>query len=218
MNLLLFGAPGSGKGTQAEFLKGRYNIPQLSTGDIFRAEARKGTELGKRVDAIMKAGELVPDELTIEIVRVRLQEPDCEPGVIFDGFPRTIPQAEALDSLMRELGRSFDRALYLVAPADELIARLSGRLSCPTCGRTYHRRFNPPAAGDTCPVDGTHLIQRKDDTEETARTRVTVYLRDTVPVIDYYRAEGLVVEIDALQSIEQVREQIEHAIEGDAAA
>ena len=218
MNLLLFGAPGSGKGTQAEFLKARYGIPQLSTGDIFRAEARKGTELGRRVEAIMKSGELVPDDLTIEIVRARLQEPDCERGVIFDGFPRTIPQAAALDALMAELGRRFDRALYLVAPPEELIARLSGRLSCPACGRTYHRRFNPPAAGDTCPVDGTALIQRKDDTEETARTRVEVYLRDTVPVIDFYRAEGLVVEIDALQSIDEVRERIERAIERPEAA
>ena len=218
MNLLLFGAPGRGKGTQAEFLKARYGIPQLSTGDIFRAEARKGTELGRRVEAIMKSGELVPDELTIQIVRARLQEPDCERGCIFDGFPRTIPQAEALDALMAELGRRFDRALYLVAPPEELIARLSGRLSCPTCGRTYHRLFNPPAAGDTCPVDGTQLIQRKDDTEDTARTRVTVYLRDTVPVIDYYRAEGLVVEIDALQTIDEVREQIERAIERPEAA
>ena len=218
VNLLLFGAPGSGKGTQAEYLKARYGIPQLSTGDLFRAEARRDTELGRRVDAIMTAGQLVPDELTIEIVRHRLQEPDCEPGCVFDGFPRTIPQAEALDLLMSELGRRFDRALYLVAPAEELIARLSGRLSCPTCGRTFHQVANPPAAGDRCTFDGTALVQRKDDGEETARTRVTVYLRDTVPVVDYYRAEGLVTEIDALQDIEHVREQIARAIEGERAA
>ena len=217
MNLLLFGAPGSGKGTQAEFLKDKYGIPQLSTGDIFRAEAAKGTELGRRVDAIMKSGELVPDDLTIEIVRRRLQESDCEKGCIFDGFPRTIPQAQALDHLMAELGRRFDRALFLQAPAEELIARLSNRLTCPTCGRTYNRLTNPPP-GNLCPVDGTPLVQRKDDTEETARTRVDVYLKNTMPVIDYYRAKGLVSEIDALQPIEQVREEIEKAIEGDAAA
>lgn len=214
MNLLLFGAPGSGKGTQAEFLKDRYGIPQLSTGDLFRGEARRGTELGRRVDAIMASGELVPDELTVEIVRRRLGEPDCERGCVFDGFPRTIPQAEALDRLMSELGRSFDRAIYLVAPAEELIKRLTGRLSCPACGRTFHRQANPPAQGDRCTFDGTQLVQRKDDTEETARTRVNVYLRDTVPVIDYYRRGGIVAEIDALKDIEDVRRGIAEAIGG----
>jgi len=217
MNLLLFGAPGSGKGTQAEFLKEKHGIPQLSTGEIFRAEAARGTELGHRLDAIMKSGEYVPDDLTIQIVRNRLQEPDCAGGCIFDGFPRTIPQAQALDHLMAELGRHFDRALYLQAPADELIVRLSGRLVCPTCGRTHNRQTNPPGPGDTCTVDGTKLIQRKDDTEEAARTRVDVYLKQTVPVIDYYRAKGLVSDIDALQPIDHVREQIAQAI-GEAHA
>jgi adenylate kinase len=218
MNLLLFGAPGSGKGTQAEFLKEKYGIPQLSTGDIFRAEAARGTELGKRVDAIMKSGELVPDDLTIEIVRQRLQEPDCENGCIFDGFPRTIPQAQALDHLMAEFGRRFDRALFLQAPAEELISRLANRLTCPTCGRIYNRTTNPPGPGDTCTIDGTKLVHRQDDNEETARTRVDVYLKNTMPVIDYYRAKGLVSEIDALQPIETVREEIEQAIAGDAVA
>jgi adenylate kinase len=218
VNLLLFGAPGSGKGTQAEFLKERYGIPQLSTGEIFRAEAARGTELGHRLDAIMKAGEYVPDELTIQIVRNRLQEADCANGCIFDGFPRTIPQAQALDRLMAELGRRFDRALYLQAPAEDLIVRLSGRLVCPRCGRTYNRLTNPPGPGDTCTADGTELIQRKDDTEEAARTRVDVYLKQTVPVIDYYRDKGLVSDIDALQPIDQVREQIQKAIEEYKAA
>lgn len=218
MNILLFGAPGSGKGTQAEFLKQKYAIPQLSTGDIFRAEAARGTELGKRVDAIMKSGELVPDDLTTEIVRNRLKEDDCAKGCIFDGFPRTIPQAQALDQLMNELGRRFDRALYLQAPAEELVVRLSSRLVCPTDGRTYNRLTNPPGPGDTCPIDGTKLIQRKDDTPEAARKRVEVYLRDTVPVIDYYRAKGLVTDIDALQPIDVVREQIDRALKGTYAA
>jgi len=214
VNLLLFGAPGSGKGTQAEFLKRRYRIPQISTGDMFRAEAAKGTELGKRVDAIMKSGELVPDDLTIAIVRKRLAEPDTEAGTIFDGFPRTIPQAEALDQVMGELDRHFDRALYLVAPEEELIARLAGRLTCPKDGRTFHPKFNPPPVPGICPFDGTPLIQRKDDTEEAARTRVAVYLRDTVPVIEYYKAGGLVSEVDALKSIPEVRAEIEKALEG----
>lgn len=218
MNLLLFGAPGSGKGTQAEFLTQRYGIPQVSTGVMFRAEVARGTDLGRRAKEIMDAGQLVPDDVTIAIVRARLQEPDCQPGFILDGFPRTIPQAEALDGVMSDLGRTFDRALYLVAPAEALIARLGGRLSCPTCGRTYHRVFNPPAAGDTCPVDGAQLIQRTDDTEKAARTRVTVYLRDTVPVIDYYRERGLVTEVDALQAIEGVRREIEKALAEHRAA
>ncbi len=212
MNLLLFGAPGSGKGTQAEFLKEKYGIPQISTGDMFRAEAARGTEEGKRVDAIMKSGELVPDDLTIAIVRERLKQPDTKPGMIFDGFPRTLPQAEALDEVMRESGRRFDRALYLVAPEPELIARLAGRLTCPKDGRTFHPKFNPPPVPGICPYDGTPLIQRKDDTEETARTRVQVYLRDTMPVIDYYCRQDLVTEIDALRSIDEVRAGIEAAL------
>jgi adenylate kinase len=218
VNLLLFGAPGSGKGTQAEFLKERYGIPQISTGDMFRAEAARGTELGVRVDAIMKSGQLVPDDLTIQIVRARLQEPDCERGTIFDGFPRTIPQAQALDQLMRDLGRRFDRALYLAAPEPELIKRLSGRLTCPLDGRTFHPIFNPPPVAGICPYDGARLIQRKDDTEAVARTRVQVYLRDTTPVIEYYRQQGLVTEIDAMRTIEQVRDDIARALGGAAAA
>lgn len=218
MNLLLFGAPGSGKGTQAEFLKQRYGIPQISTGDMFRAESRKGTPLGLRVQEIMDSGQLVPDDVTIAIVRARFAEPDTRPGFILDGFPRTIPQAQALDEVMDELGRAFDRAVYLVAPADELVTRLSGRLVCPVDGRTFHRVFNPPGPGDTCPVDGSKLIQRSDDSAEAARKRVEVYLTDTVPVIDYYRSKGLVSEIDALQPIETVRKQIEKVLQDSRAA
>lgn len=212
MNLLLFGAPGSGKGTQAEFLKNDYAIPQISTGDMFRAEIRKQTDLGRQVEKILASGELVPDEVTISIVRNRFREPDSERGFILDGFPRTIPQAEALDHLLVELNKPIDRALFLAAPDTELIARLAGRLTCPTCGRTYHPTSNPPAAGNTCPIDSTPLIQRPDDSEETARTRVQVYLRDTLPVVDYYRRRDLVTEVDALQPIADVREQIRSAL------
>lgn len=217
MNILLFGAPGSGKGTQAEFLKQRYEIPQVSTGEMFRAEVANGSELGKRVQEIMSSGELVPDDLTIEIVRKRLAEPDTAQGTIFDGFPRTIPQADALDRVMGEMGRHFDRALYLVAPEKDLTERLAGRLTCPTCGRTFHPKFNPPPQPGICPFDGTPLVQRPDDNEETARTRVAVYLRDTMPVIDYYRRQGLVSEVDALRSIPEVRAEIERALEKEAA-
>jgi adenylate kinase len=217
VNILLFGAPGSGKGTQAEFLKEKYGIPQVSTGEMFRAEAARGTELGKRVQEIMSSGQLVPDDLTIAIVRKRLAEPDTGPGTIFDGFPRTIPQAQALDQVMKESGRSFDRALYLVAPEEELAARLAGRLTCPKCGRTFHPRFNPPPEPGICPFDGTPLVQRPDDNEETARTRVAVYLRDTMPVIDYYRRQRLVSEVDALRSIPEVKADIEKALAKEAA-
>ena len=212
MNLLLFGAPGSGKGTQAEFLKQDHGIPQISTGDMFRAEIKKHSELGQKVEQILASGALVPDELTISIVRARFNEPDTQRGYILDGFPRTIPQAEALDRLMVELNKPVDHALYLVAPEKELISRLSGRLTCPSCGRTYHPASNPPAEGNTCPVDGTQLIQRPDDSEETARARVQVYLRDTLPVVEYYQRKGLVSEIDALAPIDVVREHIRQAL------
>jgi len=217
MNVLLFGAPGSGKGTQAEFLKERYGIPQISTGEMFRAEAARGTELGRKVQEIMASGQLVPDDLTIEIVRKRLQEPDTRPGTIFDGFPRTIPQAAALDQVMVELGRHFDRALYLEAPEKDLTERLAGRLTCRTCARTFPPRFHPPPEPGICPYDGTPLVQREDDNEETARKRVEVYLRDTMPVIDYYRRKGLVTEVDALRSIPEVKAQIEKALAEEAA-
>jgi adenylate kinase len=217
VNILLFGAPGSGKGTQAEFLKERYGIPQVSTGEMFRAEVAKGTELGKRVQEIMSSGELVPDDLTIEIVRKRLAEPDTAGGTIFDGFPRTIPQADALERVMVDMGRRFDRALYLVAPEKDLTERLAGRLTCPTCGRTFHPKFNPPPQAGICPFDGRPLVQRPDDNEETARTRVAVYLRDTMPVIDYYRRQGLVSEVDALRAIPEVKADIEKALEKEAA-
>jgi adenylate kinase len=217
VNILLFGAPGSGKGTQAEFLKEKYGIPQVSTGDMFRAEVARGTELGKRVQEIMSSGQLVPDDLTIEIVRQRLAEPDTARGTIFDGFPRTIPQADALDRVMRELGRHFDRALYLVAPEKDLTERLAGRLTCPVCGRTFHPKFNPPPQPGICPFDGTPLVQREDDNEETARTRVSVYLRDTMPVIDYYRRQGLVSEVDALRAIPEVKAEIEKVLGKEAA-
>jgi len=217
LKLLLFGAPGSGKGTQAEFLKARYGIPQISTGDILRAERRAGTELGRRAQEYMDKGLLVPDEIMIGIIRKRLREPDCERGFMFDGFPRTVPQAEALDAILAEMGRRFDRVLYLKAPPEELVARLAGRLTCPACGRTYHPVFNPPAAGNKCLLDGTELVQRTDDTEEVARERVNVYLTETLPVLDFYRARGLVTEIDAMASIEDVRTQIERAVEERAA-
>lgn len=207
-DLVLYGPPGSGKGTQAEFLRERFTIPQISTGDILRAETAAGTELGRRAKEIMDRGDLVSDDIMIGIIRKRLTEPDCADGFILDGFPRTIPQAQALDGVMHELGREFDRVIYLKVDTEELVARLSDRWLCPTCGRTYSIRANPPAVGNRCRVDGTELIQREDDRPEAARRRIDVYLRDTLPVLDYYRPRGLVVEVDGMGDIEEVRRRI----------
>lgn len=217
LNLILYGAPGSGKGTQADFLRSKFGIPQVATGDILRAEAAAGTELGRRAKEIMDRGELVPDEVMIGIIRKRLREPDCERGLILDGFPRTIPQAQALDEVMEELGRSFDRVLYLQVPIEELVERLSDRWICPVCGRTYSRRANPPAPGNRCPHDGAQLIQRDDDRPEAARRRIEVYLRETLPVLDYYRPRGLVAEINGTGTIEEVRSRILRALDRLAA-
>lgn len=217
MNLLLFGAPGSGKGTQADFLRQRFAIPQIATGDILRAERRAGSDLGRRAQEYMDSGGLVPDDVMIGIIRKRILEPDCEHGFVLDGFPRTVPQAEALDAQMRGLGRAFDRVLYLRVPGTELVARLSGRLTCPACQRTYHPRFNPPAVAGRCSVDGSELIERPDDTEAVAQERVAVYLDRTLPVLDYYRERGLVTEIDGEQDIDGVREQIVATLVGSEA-
>lgn len=213
MNLLIFGAPGSGKGTQAEFVKERLHIPQIATGDILRAERRAGTELGKKAQEYMDAGNLVPDDLVIAMLENRLSQPDCQRGFLLDGFPRTRPQAEALDRMMGELGKSFDRALYLAVPLEHLVERLSGRLTCPQCGRTYHPRNNPPRDDSRCDADGHDLYQREDDTPETARNRIQVYLRDTLPVLEHYRHLGIVREIDGNQPIDSVKADILAALD-----
>jgi adenylate kinase len=217
LNLILYGPPGSGKGTQAGFLSSRFGIPQVATGDILRAEVAAGTDLGRKAKAIMDRGDLVPDEVMIGIIRKRLREPDCDRGFILDGFPRTIPQAQALDVVMEELGRSFDRVIYLRVPIDELVERLSDRWICPVCGRTYSKRANPPAPGNRCPYDGAELIQRADDRPEAARRRIEVYLRDTLPVLDYYRPRGPVTEINGMGTIEEVRGRILEALDRLAA-
>jgi adenylate kinase len=218
LNLLLYGPPGSGKGTQADFLRTKYGIPWISTGDILRAEMAAGSELGRKVKEIYDRGDLVPDDIMVEIVKGRLRQPDCEKGFILDGFPRTIPQAKALDEVMRELGRGYDRIIYLKVDTEELVERLSDRWLCPTCGRTYSRRANPPAEGNRCPIDGTPLIQREDDKPEAARRRIEVYLRETLPVLDYYRPTGLVVEVDGMGPIEEIHQRIQAVLDGEAAA
>lgn len=218
MNLLIYGPPGSGKGTQSDFLRSRYGIPQIATGDILRAEVASGSDLGRRAKQIMDRGDLVPDEVMIGIIRRRMAEPDTARGFILDGFPRTEAQANSLDQVMVELGREIERVIYLRVGFEELVHRLSDRWVCATCARTYSRRFNPPAAGDRCPYDGAALYQREDDSEAAARHRIAVYLRDTLPVLDHYGVRGLVTEIDGVGPIEEIRQRIMSALEGDQRA
>jgi adenylate kinase len=214
VNLLIYGPPGSGKGTQSDFLRSRFGIPQIATGDILRAEAASGSDLGRRAKEIMDRGDLVPDEVMIDIVRKRLGEPDCVPGFILDGFPRTGRQAAALDEVLGLLDHRIDRVLYLRVGVEELVDRLSDRWVCPTCARTYSRRFNPPATGNHCRFDGTVLYQREDDSPAAGRHRINVYLKDTLPVLDHYRALGLVTEVDGIGSIDEIQQRILAAIEG----
>jgi len=206
MNLLLYGAPGSGKGTQANMLRSKFGIPHIATGDMLRAEIAAGTELGRQAQPILAAGKYVSDEIMIGMIRNRLGEPDCEPGFIIDGFPRTVPQANALDTLMVELRKRFDRVIYLRVPVEELLQRLSGRLVCPQCQRTY------PPNTSVCAADGSALAQREDDKPEAVRPRIEIYLEKTVPVLDHYRASGLVSEIDGRGTIEEISRQVLTAV------
>ena len=208
MNLLLYGAPGSGKGTQANMLRTHFGIPHIATGDMLRAEIQAGTALGRQAQPILAAGQYVSDEIMIGIVRHRLGKPDCAPGFIMDGFPRTVPQAEALDGLMHELGKRFDRVIYLKVPVEELLHRLSGRLVCPTCQRTY------PPQTTACAADGSALVQREDDKPEAVRPRIEIYLDKTVPVLDHYRHERLVSEIDGRGTIDEISSQVLAAVNG----
>ncbi len=210
MNLLLYGAPGSGKGTQANMLRSHFGIPHIATGDMLRAEIAAGTPLGHKAQPILAAGHYVSDDIMIGIIRNRLRQPDSGRGFIIDGFPRTIPQAEALDTLMHELGRHFDRVLYLKVDLEELLQRLSGRLVCPQCQRTY-----PPSTA-VCAADGSELVQREDDKAEAVKPRIEVYLQKTIPVLDHYRGEGLVSEIDGMGTIDDISRQVLAAVTASA--
>ena len=212
MNLLLYGAPGSGKGTQANMLRTRFGIPHIATGDMLRAEIAARTDLGRQAQPILAAGKYVSDDIMIGMIRNRLRRPDCQAGFIIDGFPRTVPQANALDTLMVELGKRFDRVIYLKVPIDELLRRLSGRLVCPRCQRTY-----PPGTA-ACEADGGELVQREDDKPEAVRPRIEIYLEKTIPVLDHYRAAGLVSEIDGRGTIEEISRQVLAAANGKVKA
>jgi adenylate kinase len=187
-------------------LRSRFGIPHIATGDMLRAEIEQGTALGRQAQPILAKGGYVPDEIMIGMIRERLRHEDCADGFILDGFPRTIPQAEALDVLMGELGRRFDRVLYLRVDKAELLRRLSGRLVCPSCQRTY-----PPGTGK-CKVDASPLVQREDDKQEAVQPRIEIYLTKTIPVLDHYRSEELVSEIDGQGTIDDISSQVLAAI------
>jgi len=214
MIVLLMGPPGAGKGTQADEIVQEFGIPHISTGDMFRSAAAEGTDLGLKAKAIMETGKLVPDDVTIGIVKERLMRDDCIPGCLFDGFPRTIAQAEALDSMLKEMGRRIDCVLSFEVPDDVLVERLTGRLVCRKCGETFHIRHQPPQVDGICDDCGGELYIRDDDKEETARNRLSVYHAQTAPLLDYYQNSGVIAAIDAHCSIEEVAEKIMKALAG----
>ena len=204
MHILLMGPPGAGKGTQAANLVNEFAIPHISTGDMFRAAVKEGTELGKQAKACMDAGKLVPDEVTIGIVRERLAKPDCEKGFILDGFPRTVEQVDALTGILKEIGLKLTRVLNINVPAAELIERAVGRRICKKCGATYHIKFNPTKVEGICDACGGELFQRADDSEKTMKSRLSVYEAQTKPLIEYYQKAGLYTEVDGRQAIDKV--------------
>ena len=203
MNVALFGPPGAGKGTQAKELSKHYNIPHISTGDILRANVRDGTELGLKAKQYMDKGELVPDEVLIGLIRNRLTEPDCEAGYLLDGYPRTIPQADALKDILAEISKPLDAVINIEVSDEELVKRLSGRRSC-NCGESYHVMFNPPEKEGVCNSCSAELYQRDDDKEEVIRQRLAVYNEKTKPLIDYYDNAGVLVNVDGTGTVNAV--------------
>jgi adenylate kinase len=213
MNIILLGPPGSGKGTQALKIGERYHIPQISTGDILRGAVKERTPLGVEAQGYMDQGRLVPDEVVVGIVRERLMAADCNGGFILDGFPRTLPQAEALDDTLLGMKRKIDHVISVEVDNDELLRRLTGRRTCRTCGTMYHLIFNPPKKDGICDQCGGELYQRDDDQEATIRARLQVYEEQTAPLIAYYRNKGLVRSIDGVGVIEEIFQAIMKAIE-----
>ncbi|WP_227938879.1 adenylate kinase [Alkalihalobacillus deserti] len=214
MNLILMGLPGAGKGTQAERIVEEYNIPHISTGDMFRAAIKGQTDLGLKAKSFMDAGELVPDEVTIGIVRERLTKEDCQSGFLLDGFPRTVAQAEALEDLLSSMERKIDYVLNVEVPESLLLDRLTGRRVSPTSGKTYHVIFNPPKTEGVCDVDGSELIQRDDDKPATVKKRLEVNQAQAQPLVDFYTEKGYLREINGDQDINKVFEDIDQLLKG----
>lgn len=216
MRIVLVGPPGAGKGTQAAFLAKNLSIPHISTGDLFRANISQGTELGKQAKAFMDAGNLVPDEVTIGMAHDRMTQPDAENGFLLDGFPRNVSQAEALDESLKTDGQKLDAVLDLEVPEDEVVKRIAGRRICRNdSSHVFHVTYSKPKAEGVCDVCGGELYQRGDDQEETVRKRLDVYHRETEPIIDHYKAQGLVVTISALGKVDEVTKRAMDALKGD---
>ncbi len=208
MRLILLGAPGAGKGTQADFIKSKLDIPVVSTGNLLRSAMAHGTELGKKVASFMDSGSLVPDELVIDLVRERIAQPDCEKGMIFDGFPRTVAQAEALDKVMK-----VDAVIFLHVEDDVIVHRMGGRRTCPECQTTYHVAAHPPKVEGICDKCGSELGIRKDDRPEVVRQRLAVYHKQTEPIVKYYEAQGLLKVIECVETVEGTSDLVAKALE-----
>lgn len=204
MKIVMLGAPGAGKGTQAKMIAAKYQVPHVSTGDIFRANIKEGTELGKKAKQYMDQGLLVPDELTVDLVIDRLSKSDCAKGYILDGFPRTIPQAEALDAALAKREERLDYAIDVDVPDENIVTRMSGRRACTGCGATYHIVYNPSKKGEACETCGETLVLRDDDKPETVQKRLSVYHEQTQPLIDYYGGQGILKEVDGTQDMNDV--------------
>lgn len=204
MKLVMLGAPGAGKGTQAKMIAAKYGIPHISTGDIFRANIKNGTELGEKAKQYMDQGLLVPDELTLALIMDRFAQDDCVNGYVLDGFPRTIAQAEALTASLKEQGDALDYAIDVDVPDENIVERMGGRRACVNCGGTYHVLFNPPQKSGICDLCGGELSIRKDDLPETVKKRLAVYHEQTQPLIDYYNAEGILKTVDGTVDVNEV--------------
>ena len=204
MKIIMLGAPGAGKGTQAKQIADKYSIPHISTGDIFRANIKNGTELGKKAKQYMDQGALVPDELTCDLVMDRIQQDDCKNGFVLDGFPRTIPQAEALDAALGKINEKMDYAIDVDVPDENIVNRMSGRRACLNCGATYHLISIPPKVEGICDRCGSEIVLREDDKPETVQKRLKVYHEHTQPLIDYYKNQGILKSVDGTQPMDEV--------------
>ena len=215
MNIILLGAPGAGKGTQAKRLEARYQMVQLSTGDMLRAAVTSGSEVGRQAKEIMDAGELVPDDLVIRMISQRIDEPDCAKGFLLDGFPRTTAQAEALDAMLAEKGLKLDAVVQIRVDEEALVERITGRFTCAKCGAGYHDKFQRPESEGVCDnCGGTDFVRRDDDNEETVRNRMAAYRAQTAPILPHYEAQGVLLGVDGMADIDEVTEQLYKVLDG----